>query len=460
MQETVRDIEEVVRTVLFRNRELSRRVSELEAEVIELRKRLLCYEQPVKDSHNSSIPPGKETIKSRANRRTRSLRTPSDRPCGGQAGHAGSTLLMSDTADRIETHAPDYCSYCGLSLSEIEGKEIEIRQSIDIPLPICPVITNHVSIEKICVCGKCNRGTFPVDAKPGVSYGVHLHAVVAYLSTVQHIPFKRLTGVIKDFYGIEISQGTVSNILNRMRRQSRPGYEAIRQMVEKSLVVGADETGEQLNGRLHWMWTFQNALATYIFQHPSRGKAAIDEHFPQGLPHSILVTDRHSSYFNMETAGHQLCLAHLLRELIYLEELDKQQKWASAVLELLRNSIHQRKVTPLTEIDTGSIKARFHVLMKQDLSSLNKQFQSLQKSLIKHEQHLFRFLEQAEVPYDNNASERTIRPLKVKQKVSGMFKSDDGADAFCQLHSIVDTAKKNNRNPFMALIAVAENITC
>jgi len=458
MKEIIKDIEEVVKTVMFRNRELSCRVSALETENAQLRERLSRYEKPAKDSHNSSIPPGKENMKAQIVRRTRSLRTPGDRPSGGQQGHKGSTLLMSDTPDVIQTHIPDYCGSCGCSLSQVQGKEVETRQSIDIPLPICPVVTNHVSVEKICFCGKCNRGTFPEHVKPGVSYGVNLHAVVAYLSTVQHIPFKRLTDTVKDLYGVEISQGTVSNILNRMRKQSQPGYEAIRQTVEKSSVIGADETGEQLNGSLHWMWTFQNALVTFIFQHPSRGKAAIDAHFPQGLPHSILVTDRHSSYFNMETAGHQICLAHLLRELIYLGELDKEQKWSSAVLALLRDSIHQRKTIPFTEIDVGSIKERFHALMKQDLSLLDKQFLTLQKSLIKHDRHLFRFLEHSEVPYDNNGSERSIRPLKVKQKVSGMFKSDEGADAFCQLHSIVDTAKKNKQDPFNALIAVAENI--
>jgi transposase-like protein len=257
---------------------------------------------------------------------------------------------------------------------------------------------------------------------------------------------------------MEISQGTVSNILNRMRKQSRPGYEAIRQIIKKSGVVGADETGVHLNGKLHWMWVFQNALVTYIFHHLSRGKAAIDDHFTQGLPHSILVTDRHSSYFNMQTAGHQICLAHLLRELVYLEELDKEQKWSSALLELLRDSIHQKNETPFTEIDIGSIKERFDSLMKQDLSLLDKQFHALQKSLIKHSEHIFKFLEHADVPYENNASERSIRPIKIKYKVSGMFKSDEGADTFSQLYSIADTARKNNQDPFKALIAVAENI--
>lgn len=458
MSLAVSDINDIVRTVLFRNAALSSRVSELETEVSVLRAQLSLYSIPAKDSHNSSVPPAMENLQAKGIRHTRSLRPVSSRPTGGQSGHEGSTLRMSETADETITHTPDYCSRCGESLSEISGKVSETRQSIDIPLPVCAVITNHVSMEKKCSCGQCNKSSFPGYVKTGVSYGVNLHALTAYLSTVQHIPFKRLVGTLKDLYGIEISQGSVSNILNRMRRQSQPGYEAIRGMIERSQVCGADETGENLNGKLHWMWTFQNELVTYIFQHQSRGKAAIDSRFPQGLPKSILVTDRHSSYFNMETSGHQLCLAHLLRELIYLGELDKSQQWSHEMLDLLRKSIHIRKTIPFAEIDIGSIKKRFDDLIKQDLGLLNKKFHALQRSLNKHTDHLFEFLEHPGVPYDNNASERSIRPLKVKQKVSGMFKSDDGADAFCVLHSIVDTAKKNKQNTFSALIAVAENV--
>ena len=285
-----------------------------------------------------------------------------------------------------------------------------------------------------------------------------LHALVSYLSTVQHIPFKRLTGALKDLYGIEISQGSVSSILNRMRKQSRPAYDAIRDRIANAAVAGADETGAIINGKLRWMWVFQNAAVTYIFQHPSRGKAAIDSHFPQGLPKSIPVTDRHASCFNMETAGHQLCLAHLLRDLICLDELNKEQTWAADMLNLLRDSIHQRKTVPFGEIDAGSIKDRFNVLINRDANSLDKKCETLRKSLVKHKEHIFQFLEYEDVPYDNNGSERAIRPLKVKQKVSGQFKPDDSAAAFCQLYSIVDTAKKNKQDPFFALVTVAENI--
>ena len=455
MREIVNDIDEAIRAVLIRNVELSNRVSclemekaslekekaFLESENAKLRKEISCLAVPHKDSHNSSIPPGKESIKAQIVRRTRSLRTPSGRPSGGQPGHKGSSLLINPTPDDTKNHTPQYCHRCGNSLEEVSGKEIEVRQSIDIPLPVCQIITNHVSIEKKCTCGCRNRGSFPAYVKPGVSYGVNLHALVAYLSTVQHIPFKRLTTALKDIYGIEISQGSVSNILNRMRKQSLPDYEAIRNRIAYADVVGADETGENVNGKLQWMWTFQNEAATCIFQHTSRGKAAIEHHFPAGLPRSILVTDRHASCFNMETAGHQLCLAHLLRDLICLTESNREQTWSPAMLNLLRDSIHRRKSVPFGEIDTGDIKNRFNVLINRDTVSLDKKCEALRKSLVKHKEHIFQSLEHANVPYDNNASERSIRPLKVKQKVSGMFKSNDNADAFCQLHSIVDTAK-------------------
>jgi transposase/regulator of replication initiation timing len=437
---------------------LESEVSALKAENTELRERLSRQERPEKDSHNSSIPPSKESIKAQAVRRTRSLRTPSGRKSGGQKGHKGTTLLINPTPDETQIHTPDYCTCCGKSLAGIPEKEVEVRQSIDIPLPVCQIITNHVSMEKKCACGHLNRGSFPLHVKPGVSYGVNILALVAYLSTLQFIPFKRLTDILKDLYGILISQGSISNILNRMRKQSQAGYEAIKKLIAKAPVVGADETGENVNGKLQWMWTFQNKVATFIFQHTSRGKAAIDSHFPDGLPHSIIVSDRHTSYFNVETAGHQLCLGHLLRNLVYLSELNQKQTWSTEMLELLRDSIHQRKTVPFGEIDIGAIKDRFNRLINEDLSDLDKKYESLRKSLEKHREHIFQFLEYEDVPYDNNGSERTIRPLKVKQKVSGMFKADDNANAFCQLHSIADTAKKNNQDPFLAFIAVAENV--
>ena len=166
-----------------------------------------------------------------------------------------------------------------------------------------------------------------------------------------------------------------------MRKQSDSGHEEIRQRIEDSNVAGADETGVHINGKLHWMWVFQNMLLTYIFHDASRGKAAIDKHFINGLIDSILVTDRHSSYFNMETAGHQLCLIHILRELVYLEEMDKEQQWSASMMKLLYDSIEQRKTKTTGEIDIGEIKKRFNLLIKQDLVHLTKSLKLCARAL-------------------------------------------------------------------------------
>ena len=140
-----------------------------------------------------------------------------------------------------------------------------------------------------------------------------------------------------------MSQGTVDNILLDMEQKSEPAYQEIRARLEESKVAGADETGVNINGELHWGWTFQSENLTYVFNDKSRGKVAIDKHFASGLPNTILVTDRHASYFNMDVAGHQICLAHILRDLIYFTELYTNQTWSFELAKLIREIIHKRK---------------------------------------------------------------------------------------------------------------------
>lgn len=429
----------------------------LKKKVIVLEARLAKYESPPKDSHNSSTPPSKESIKAQALRSTRSLREKSDKPTGGQKGHKGHTLELA-APDLIEEHQPHYCTRCGNDLSHVEGSIVEARQSIDIPLPISPIVTEHRAISKECSCGHCNRIDFPKTVRSSISYGANTRALVAYLSNVQHLPYKRLTELLSNCFGITMSQGTVCNILQDMKRQSRVAYDRIHSGIEQAKVVGADETGENINGKLYWMWVWQTRYLTYIHSDKSRGKLAIDKQFKDGLQKATLVTDRHASYFNMEVKGHQLCLAHLLRELTYLSELDTSQTWSLQMGKILREAIHKRKTEVWERIDRKSILERFANLLATATNHLHQKIIALHKSLIKHKENVFRFLFDPDIPYDNNASERAVRPLKVKQKVSGLFRSNLGAEAFCQLHSITETAKKNNQNPFSALIAVANNI--
>ena len=430
-----------------------------------LKERLLVLET-TKDSHNSSIPPSKDSLKAQAEKAnkllaTRSLREKSDKSTGGQIGHKGHTLDFFANPDAIEHHQADFCTRCGGDLSQIEGFVAGTRQSVDIPLPTRPIVTEHHIISKICNCGHCCESKFPQSVRSYISYGPNLRALVTYLSCCQYIPYQRLTDILRDCFGVKVSQGTVDNILQDMKQKSQSAYNAIRTMAEQAPVVGGDETGANINGVLYWLWTFQASKFTYVYCHKSRGQAAIDKHFKDGFKQSILVTDRHASYFNTKAAGHQICLAHILRELNYLTELDKTQTWSSKLTELIRESIHKRKTEPWESIDRKSILQRFKDLLDFSTETFHKKIIALQKSLIKHRDNVFNFLSNPDIPYDNNASERAIRPLKVKQKVSGSFRNPEakGADVFCQIHTITQTAKKNDQNPFSAVLATAKNFS-
>jgi transposase len=280
----------------------------LKKEIVVLKERLAVYETP-KDSHNSSIPPSKESIKSNVAKSqkllaTRSLREKSNRPSGGQIGHKGSTLEFSKEPDFVVQHSPFFCTRCGNDLSQIEGSVIEIRQSVDIPLPIRPIVTEHQVIGKKCSCGQCCEVDFPSSVRSNNSYGPNIRALVTYLSCTQYVPYKRMTEVLRDCFGVSMSQGTVDNILQDMSLKSLTAYNEIHNRIEQAEVTGGDETGENINGALYWIWAWVTHDLTYIFSDKSRGKVAIDKHFKNGLPHTILVTDRHASYFNMNVEGH------------------------------------------------------------------------------------------------------------------------------------------------------------
>ena len=410
MKESVYDIADILREAYHNETVWKKKAEELKVENealrtenASLRERLLHYERPRLDSHNSHIPPAQENLKAQGIRRTRSLRKPSGKKTGGQIGHKGHTLLRSEEVDEIRTHSPGHCAHCGKSLETVDGVPYETRQSIDVPLPIRPLVTDHVAMEKKCTCGYCTRADFPSYVKPGVSYGVNVHALVAYLSTAQHIPFKRMTKVLHNFYGLKMSQGSVSNILRRMRKQGFVRYNEIKREIQSSPVVGADETGMYKDKKLYWMWVFQNQLATFVFADASRSKDAIDRQFPNGLPDSILVTDRLSSYFKMGVDDHQICLAHLLRDLAYLTELSPEQNWSVRMLKVLQDGIRQRESDDTHDNNPEEIRQRFQALMEEDISHLRHEFRRFPKGLSRCSDNLFLFLENPEIPMLRNA---------------------------------------------------------
>ena len=427
------------------------RIKELEDENDEKDDSVGSSGKPEKNCSNSSVPPSQESIAARELRRTKSLRKPSGKPSGGQPGHKGSTLQSVSTPDRIIKHEPAYCKCCGLPLDGIEYRKIRKTQIIDIKFVV--ETTEEQYYEKVCQCGCVNNCDAP---NCRIKYGDNIRALVSYLNVVQCIPFKRIAELISDLCGRRMSEGTIQNILKGNSVKSNNAYEEIRKRIECAPVVGADETGAAVGKQLHWNWIFQTDALTYVYQLKSRGQEAVDSKFPNGLPHSTLVTDRKQTYFKMNVKDHQVCLAHLLRNAEYLNELDAKQDWSRRFIHLLAHAIDLRRNNTITQRKIKVLKTKMKNLLGESLSHLDDEFERFKKGILKVKDYLFTFLSNPLVPYDNNASERGVRKIKIKQKVSGCFRTDEGADDFAKLHSIAETAMKNGNSKFNAILAVVK----
>ena len=425
-------------------------IAALMEENVDLKERLSKYEKPELNSTNSSTPPTGESIKAKVIRRTKSLRTKSGKKSGGQPGHQGHTLRTNEEPDETVEHSPCFCQHCGKSLEDVPARKVRKSQVVDIEMPRVKT-TEHLYFEKVCSCGHHNK----VDAPNyRIAYGRNLRAMVVYLLHVQCLSMERVAETVSDFFHRNISQGTVNNIVKEIGKKAEFAYEEIRKRIEKSPVVGADETGAAVGKELHWNWIFQTDVLTYVYQLKSRGIAAIDAKFSNGLPDTALVTDRHGSYFKMNVRKHQVCLAHLLRNAEYLNELDEGQDWSKRFQKCIRDAIALRKTKDVTVKKIKNMENKMSKLLTESLTHLHKDFETFKKGIYKVKDYLFTFLSDFSIPYDNNASERGVRKIKVKQKVSGCFRTDEGADVFAQIHSIVETAKKNGNSKYEAILAM------
>lgn len=425
-------------------------IAELRQENNFMKQQLEKYQTP-KNSSNSSKPPSSDFPKIQ---KTQSLRTPSGKKPGGQPGHEGTTLKMTDTPDTVQKHSPNYCTCCGEDLSGYQPHFIGRRQVVDIP-PIKPIITEHQLFEVCCPCGHNNRASYPNGVVTPVCYGPGVQSLVAYLSVRQYLPVERITELLSSLFGLSLSTGGVCYLLEKVKQKATPVYESIRQFVLKGKVIGADETGVNINGTNYWAWTFQNSRATYIAINKSRGTKAIDQIMPEGFGNNILVTDCWPSYFKENAAGHQLCTAHLLRELKYLSQKNPDNTWAPQFSKLITDSLQVRSEEKLTPQESKEIIQTFQQLIKKPVNQKIKELVSFQKRMVKYSDYVFAFLDNPHIPPDNNGSERAIRNFKVKLKVSNFFKSTAGSDGYAIIRSVIDTAIKNNQNPYEATRLIA-----
>lgn len=431
----------------------SKDISRLEKRVSELEKLLnrKPTEEVKKDSSNSSLPPSKDIERPK---RTKARKETSVRKPGGQPGHKGSCLQMVANPNQRKKYYPSHCSRCSEKLNRSASLLSHSRQEIDLP-EIQPIVIQHDSYKIGCSCGCMNVGKLPSRLTARVQYGPRVRAVINYCQVYQYLPYARTQDLLKEFFNLSLSEGTIHNTLSRSAEKSKPLYELIRKSVEKSKVVGCDETVIYVKGVKWYFWVWQTFLGTYIASEDSRRKENIYKHFPEGFPNGILVSDRYSCHLSTPAKGHQLCWSHLVRDLKYIL-LKEGGVFASG----LRTIYDESKTLEGLFLSGASIKDSA-VLLENRLdkllgSSLDTtkypDSEKLRKSLLNHRDKVLLFMYDKDIPSHNNASELAIRNAKVKMKISGCFRS--AQQSYAIIRSVIDTCIKQGLSVFESLLKI------
>jgi transposase len=437
----------------------------LESEVKELKGRLS------KNSRNSSKPPSGDGF----GKRTQSLRRKSEQPSGGQAGHPGQTLEWNSNPDFVVRHEVNECSDCGASLAAVAVDQVLARQVFDIP-PIELLVTAHQVEVKCCPnCGQSHQGSFPAEASNGVQYGPRLKGMMVYLMEGQLLPSHRTCEILSDLMGVTVSEGTLYTTRDQCFEQLAPIEDSLQQAIKEAEVVHFDETGMRVNQRLWWLHVASTNGLTYYFVHPKRGQAAMDA--MEILPgfDGKAVHDGWTSYKDYG-CEHFLCNAHHLRELQYV--LEHYGQWWAFHLSLLLVTIHTQVEAlkaqgnkALSHEDLAAFDARYQAILEQGFAQnpihpppetepkkrgrpKRSPPRNLLERLRKQKASVLGFMYDFTVPFDNNQAERDLRMMKLKQKISGCFRSEEGARQFCRIRGYLATLRKQGHKVLDALIAL------
>ena len=432
---------------------LSERISVLEAKL-------------AKDSHNSHLPPSSD----RFQRQPKSLRKKSGKKPGGQAGHGGNTLKLSETPDQVIVHPVEHCQHCQRDLREVGSLHVERRQVLDLP-PKRVVVIEHQAQQKCCpTCQQISSAAFPQDVRAPIQYGAALGAVGVYLVQQQLLPYERASEVIEDLLGPPMSVGTLQGLVARCAEQLEPVEQQIKAALSRAEVLHQDETGLYVAGQRHWMHVSATEHLTHYAVHRKRGKEALDAIGILADFQGVSVHDGWRSYWQY-LCQHGLCNVHHLRELTFLDE-EHQQAWAAEMQELLlemKTAVAQARAagcSHLHPLEVADWKVRYRALLDEgyqanppdpppETSKKGRRKQSAARNLLdrlsKHQEAVLLFLDNFAVPFDNSLAERAIRMVKVQQKVSGCFRSPGGAQAFCRIRGYLSTLRKQGMAVLTAL---------
>lgn len=439
-------------------REFTAIIERQAAEIRELKERVKTLENQLnKNSRNSSKPPSSDGFKKP---KPKSLRSKGERTPGGQAGHKGHTLEFSPTPDHIIVHKAATCS-CGHHLEQEPVLRYEKRQVHDLP-PIRIEVTEHQAEVKCCpVCGNTVKGDFPREVIAPVQYGPGIRATAIYLSQYQLLPYERISEIIEHLFDHKLSEGFLVNANLSLYDQLEQFEQSIIEQILTSKVAHFDETGVRVEGKTHWCHVASTDKLTYFSVHEKRGQEGMDAAGVLPKFRGTAVHDAWASYFNYE-CHHALCNAHILRELIFVLEEEKQS-WAKPMINLLMeakaamesdgalnaDAIYRFAKRYDRIIELGFLEdAKRNPPTEQPTGKRGKTKQSKPKNLLDrlrdHKLEVLAFLCDPDIPFDNNLAERDIRMLKVQQKISGTFRSEQGAKIFCRIRSYISTAKKHS----------------
>lgn len=447
---------------------LNNKISELEAKNKELEEKLKkLTEEKIKDSHNSSKPPSTDGLKKKAT----SLRKKSEKKSGGQKGHIGKTLEMTDAPDKIKRIKLTNCKLCGKTASK---KCITIQKRQVFGFTIKKTVTEY---QGECLdCPDCNYHSvadFPVFCSKKVQYSPIVKAFSVYLNKYQLVPLKRVTEIFSDIFDLKLSEGSIVNFNSEVFAKLEEFDNSCKEALIKSDLIHNDESGGRCEEKLQWFQVASNKLLTYFSFHHRRGTKAMNEIGILPKFHGKSVHDFYSSYFKFDVQ-HILCNAHLLRELIFEYE-QNLHGWAGKMIDLL--------LEIKEKVDREKEKGKSNSLSKHLIQKYEVEFDKILKTgfkhnpyqskespkrgrakqsssrnlldrLCNHKNSYLAFMHDFTVPFDNayaNLAERDIRMLKLYMKISGCFRTVRGANYFCRIRSYISTARKNNLNAFSSI---------
>lgn len=426
-------------------------------------------EQINKNSKNSSKPPSSDGFKKPS---PKSLRKASGKKAGGQEGHPGTHLAVIADPDDVIGHMPSACEGCPhYQMCKGTACVAERRHVIDAVVTVNVVEHQLLEIPICMLHGDNRKGAFPSDIKATVQYGENLQALSVALNTVGAVSVKRTHEILSGVFNIPIATGTISNMVKRCADAVAETVNTIKQKVIDSKLGHFDETGTRVDKKLWWVHDASNCEFTYLDISPKRGYVGMEQCRVLPLFRGIAMHDCWASYWSYTDIQHAICCAHLTRELIGIVENHPEQKWASAFIDLLiemkkvKDKAIEAEKESLSYYHYHKFDKRYDELIKQGreenplpVTTEKKRGRkkkgkilALVERLDKYKASVCLFIHDFMVPFDNNQAERDIRMIKVKTKVSGCFRSEEGARDYLKIMSYIGTAHKQGHNAYDAI---------